>query len=705
MADPFLLVARSSRSQDCVSGAAGRTPVVRQSLPTRRAASLIAAAVVASQLPGTALAQDAGEPAVLEGITVFSAGRRSERIEDVPQSVLVLEGESLKRQLEGGNTLVETLGALIPSYSPPDPIVGGGNSNTLRGREPLVLLDGIPLAFTSNFGQFLNTVDPGIIDRVEVIYGPSALYGQGAGGGVIQLFTKNPSLDFEGSVGARVHSFLTESNAFDRDGTSLKGTLTASDSVGRFGYFGHLSFEDRGGVQRSDGLLTDPDRVQFAENVEAFVKLTVELTDASQLTLSGDIYESEQQQDAFDFATETTADGFRLAVPNPQPFTYSDPPSNDTLNANLIYDNEDVLGGIVRLQGFYRENRFLNPGSDIRAQVDAGLFPAEWPTIWQTGQDGSEWGARGEFTRNVTERIAATAGFDYTDETREGITVISDRDVFEATGALNGTSVENNTPPYELTSIGLFAQVDADITDRFFVTGGIRYDRFTYDIDPYDVLFNFGVERGLRPGGEGSEDLFSFNVGVGYDITPTATVFANYSEGLRLADVANAATRVQVGVPLPASEFATPIDVAAVDLGIRGATGRLSYAASAFYSESDLGDAIVVDAATGLGRTTRAPQRNYGFELAATFDATEALRVSGSLSWQEGEVDEDDDGDFVALSSREVPPPQVRLQADYKLNGSTSVFGRMHYSAPRDRAFDDGNDFFEPDAYALFDGG
>lgn len=77
----------------------------------------------------------------------------------------------------------------------------GGGSPVIRGFEAsrvLLMVDGVRLnnaIFRAGHLQNIITVDNMILDRVEVIYGPSStLYGSDALGGVVQLFTKKPLL-------------------------------------------------------------------------------------------------------------------------------------------------------------------------------------------------------------------------------------------------------------------------------------------------------------------------------------------------------------------------------------------------------------------------------------------------------------------------------------------------------------------------------
>ncbi|MGI9137730.1 MAG: TonB-dependent receptor plug domain-containing protein [Sediminibacterium sp.] len=78
----------------------------------------------------------------------------------------------------------------------------GGGSPVIRGFEAsrvLLMVDGVRLnnaIFRAGHLQNIITVDNMILDRVEVIYGPSStLYGSDALGGVVNMFTKKPLLN------------------------------------------------------------------------------------------------------------------------------------------------------------------------------------------------------------------------------------------------------------------------------------------------------------------------------------------------------------------------------------------------------------------------------------------------------------------------------------------------------------------------------
>ena len=82
------------------------------------------------------------------------------------------------------------LANLIPSFAPSrQKLTNSGE--TLRGRKPLYLVDGVPQSTPlREGGRDGHTIDPAMIERIEVIHGANALQGLGASGGIINIITK-----------------------------------------------------------------------------------------------------------------------------------------------------------------------------------------------------------------------------------------------------------------------------------------------------------------------------------------------------------------------------------------------------------------------------------------------------------------------------------------------------------------------------------
>jgi len=127
----------------------------------------------------------------------------------------------------------------------------GGGSVVLRGFEAsrvLMVVDGVRMnniLYRAGHLQNIITVDNNILDRIEVLYGPSStVYGSDALGGVVHMRTKNPILSGD-------KKFLSAGNAMFRYGSvnneltghvdvSLGGKKFASLTSATFSRFGDL---------------------------------------------------------------------------------------------------------------------------------------------------------------------------------------------------------------------------------------------------------------------------------------------------------------------------------------------------------------------------------------------------------------------------------------------------------------------------------
>jgi len=139
---------------------------------------------------------------------VTITAQRSERLTfDVPESITSVSRLQMEQQAPRSTpeALMNETGVWVQKTN------HGGGSPIIRGlvgNQVLLLVDGIRLNnATYRYGpnQYLSTVDPGIIERIEATRGSgSVLYGSDALGGVVQVISKAPSFRPEGlHIGGR----------------------------------------------------------------------------------------------------------------------------------------------------------------------------------------------------------------------------------------------------------------------------------------------------------------------------------------------------------------------------------------------------------------------------------------------------------------------------------------------------------------------
>jgi hemoglobin/transferrin/lactoferrin receptor protein len=187
---------------------------------------------------------------------VISASKSRERRLIIPNMVDVLDEEQLRES--SGMTAAEILegtGNIMVQRTQ-----GGGGSPILRGFEAnkvLLVVDGVKLnnaIYRSGHLQNSITIDQAVLERTEVIFGPSSvMYGSDALGGVIHYYTKDPDLTRDS-----VSHF--GSQAYVQYATASQGWVAHADvSLGRqkWGSLTSITFKDLGDIRMGSRRSTD----------------------------------------------------------------------------------------------------------------------------------------------------------------------------------------------------------------------------------------------------------------------------------------------------------------------------------------------------------------------------------------------------------------------------------------------------------------
>jgi len=146
---------------------------------------------------------------------VFSANKSEEKKSDIPYTIDVIKAKNL--ELNNSQTsadMISNTGNVMVQKSQ-----GGGGSPIIRGFEAsrvLMVVDGVRMnnaIYRAGHLQDIITVDNAMLDRTEIIYGPSSvMYGSDALGGVMHFYTKNP-LFGEDKMNFKLNSYLRYSSA------------------------------------------------------------------------------------------------------------------------------------------------------------------------------------------------------------------------------------------------------------------------------------------------------------------------------------------------------------------------------------------------------------------------------------------------------------------------------------------------------------
>lgn len=181
-------------------------------------------------------------PDALSAQVTVTATRTLESVATVPSAITIVARDQLEQQRTVSRSVAEALGWLVPGLA-----LGNQsfsiNGQTLRGRNLAVLIDGIPQSTTINVRRDLFNIDASAIERIEVLRGPTAIYGDGATGGVINIITRAPG---EGPVRFTTDLGLGLSLTHPEGSLSPRIQQSASGRIRWFDFFASGAFEHIG---------------------------------------------------------------------------------------------------------------------------------------------------------------------------------------------------------------------------------------------------------------------------------------------------------------------------------------------------------------------------------------------------------------------------------------------------------------------------
>ena len=655
-------------------------------------------------VPGTAMAQghserntgNAEDSSPLQ--VVVTATRTEEDILDVPRSVTVIDQDDLERQLTFTNSLPDILGNLVPGLGAP-PRDDRTNFLRLRGRPIVVLIDGVPQTPNNDsFATSLSTIDPAQVERIEVLRGPSAIYGDGGTGGVINIITKTATDDpLDIDIATGVEASLT-SDESDRFGYS--GQVDISAATERADGIFSLSYDVVDGQFDADGNRILPNGLNENERLGMLTKVGLNLTEQQRLGFSHSFFRQWRNTE-YTFDTAVAADpdaefGRALRIGD-DGADYEERPRQINHVVNVTYRNEDVFGSQLDAQAYYRNTDEVGVFTDLRG---LGL-PQFFPVLWQTALEDIEYGGRLQLDSPIGSAANLLWGVDFSRNETASPLLISDVDDLDENQEVNVIDDSlDRFPDYSLENLGLFAQASWDITDQVQISGGVRYENIAYSVDDYALAFQFPRER---QGGSDSVDDVVFNAGVLYQPIPEIGLFASFAQGFSIPDIGGSLSLVPETFDAGSDLLLEPQKVNNYELGFRASFDRIQATVAGFYNDSELGSSVSLDPETGLGVIDRAPQRNYGVEVTLDWQPTDHWRLGNLFSWSEGENDIDDDGDFLPLSTVQVQPFKFGLYVENETTPGWTNRLDLLLIGVRDRSVDEGVDTVAAGGYTVVD--
>jgi iron complex outermembrane recepter protein len=570
----------------------------------------------------------------------------------IAATVEILDAKAIGQQTALAASAVDTVAALVPSFSPTRQKLSGFGE-TLRGRSPLYLVDGVPqstpLRDDSRDGY---TIDPFFIDRVEVIFGSNAIQGIGATGGVVNYVTARKPSEGEGLTG-RMMAQVTTDDDVQGDGVGTKVAAIGGRDFGTFDLSLGAAFETRGAYYDADGRRIGFDgaqgEVQDSQALSLFARAGWDL--GSERRLEGWVNRFDLEGDG-DYvtvlgnrATGVPTTAVRGVAPGRQP-------SNAVTSAAVSYTDRDLFGGVFRAQVFAHDYQGVFGGGTFADFQDPRIAPVG--TLFDQSANNSEklgfkvdW--QGDFP-GLTG-LKALVGLDgLRDQTYQEL-VLTGRDWVPET-------------TYE--SVSPFLQLNQSLlADRLSLSAGLRHESVKLKVDDFQTLFAYGPQS--VAGGEPGFEETLVNVGAAYEIAPGLLAYASFAQGFTMPDVG----RVLRAINRPGQDVDTFLNVEPVvsdntEVGIEYRGARLELSAAVFRSEAERGS-LLNRLPSGIFEVQRQATRIDGLELKGQWRATDAFTMGGSYAALDGRSDGNGDGSLDRdLNGANISPDRLLLWGEYE---------------------------------------
>jgi iron complex outermembrane receptor protein len=579
-------------------------------------------------LAAHAAAQAQDQTAPLERVeeVIVTGTRAPKAVDKIPGAINVISEAEVSRTLSLTQDATAVLSRTVPGYSESSQAVNS-LGETLRGRVPLRLFDGIPQSTPLRDGS-RNSVftDMDIVGRIEVINGPSAAEGIGAAGGIINYISKDAT-----EPGLNFNVFTNLSSQFENDSDSWKagGTLTyKSDS---YDMVLNGSLGDRGITYDANGRrigLSASSSAADSETENLFLKAGMNFgaDDNQRLQFSASHFKL-KSKGGYHWVEGSRALGIPdTAEPGPPLGTGGVPLVGTEFNEFdqyvVTYKNFDLFGGSFTADAYTADQAMRFPADNGADRQDPLIAPIG-ELVDQSEVKSEKEGLRSSWTRPdlFTEGLELHVGLDLVKDKTEQRLALTDR-VW--------------VPPMKYTSIAPYLQLSYDI-GPVTLSGGVRREDGELEVNDYTTTFF--RNRAFVEGGKLDYKDNMFNAGAIWRVTGDWSVFASYSEGFTLPNI---------GIPLrninvPGQSVEGILDLQAIifdnkEVGFNWRGDRASFGGSYYKSTSDLGASLSVDPVTQDFVLNRAPVEIDGYEFTADYRITPDWKVTALFSHTRGKT-------------------------------------------------------------------
>ncbi len=426
---------------------------------------------------------------------VVTANRSTRSVEDIPGSVTIIEAKEIEEMpAQNVDDILRYVANVHVNRS--WGIFSQNASVTMRGLDAsarvLILLDGAPLNKSAGGSVNWSLVPVNSISRIEIIKGPaSALYGNNAMAGVINIITKDPVKPLQGEAGILAGTYGTIGGYLDVSGTNVKDGKGFMWSLNSF-------------YRQGDGYYLNPEELRDSTDEKVFLK---EYSIAGKLGYSfNSRHKVEVDARYYD---DTRGQGRKV---------YED--LGDHMSVNTTYLRADYQGifnstKVVAMAFYQLENEFKQSES---ISSNSGKYK-----LSDRDSDKHDVGLWINATTYLSDNNILTYGVDLKQGTADVVNTYK-------------TSTDVLTYEGTLDFYGLFVQDEWKLyNDKFVIVAGARMDFAKYHKGRLNVenpTSNTGfIESFDSSFTDNSWNSFSPKIALKYKLSNVNSVYVSYSKG------------------------------------------------------------------------------------------------------------------------------------------------------------------------------
>ncbi|WP_242922645.1 TonB-dependent receptor [Pontibacter liquoris] len=614
--------------------------------------------VAADQVVTLNLALQTNQQALRE--VIVSASRTVESLDETPASVYVLDARTLQLQSQITTNISNVLANTVPGLA----LNSNTTSNvgqTLRGRNVLIMVDGIPQSTPLRAGgRDVRTIDPAAIERVEVVKGATAVYGNGADGGLINYITRqaDTSKPFSAttSVAGTGMLFHSDDTFGGRISQQFTGKIKALD------YVASGTYEKTGVLKDGEGQVISPVYgLGETSQYNVFAKLGYTLNPNHRVEAMYNYFGSRQQSD-YVLQEGVYAQSPSIGVKGEQQGLSEGTRYNH--NAQLRYTGKDLL---------------LHTNLDLSAYLQDFYTVYGWTPYFQNGGQSTIKSVKKGARLNLNTPVNlgnATMQISY------GVDYLND--------VTSQPLVDGRTwvPEMDLHNLAPYAQLQLNLFQHLIVKAGYRHDNVRIAVPDFQQLvLASGTGGEYVNGGTLKFDANTYNVGLRYAALQAFKPFISYSQGFSMIDVGRYVRGAKENYI--SQMDLEPVIVNNYEAGFNSSIGKFMISGAYFISTSKLGANLKANA-DNVYEIERAPERVSGFEAIVDFFASDKLTLGASAAYSEGKVDLDNNDSYTDavdayLNGTRIPPFKLTSYLTLKPTQKLQFNLQWLYSGDRDK--------------------